>query len=135
MFEIAGVQQEGILFLITDTQIDEHNEKLFVYVNDILNGTYIADLHSKDEKENIINRLTSKAKKESSSSGPASVWSSFLSKVRQNLHCCLCFSPLGTALRERAKRFPALANCTVRSQMKIKKSSKKLNSILFLLSC
>ena len=116
IFDIAGVQQEGVLFLVPDNQITDKNEKLFVYINDILNGSYIPDLHSKDEKDVIINKLTTKAKKEGYSSAPSSVWNYYLSKVRQNLHCCLCFSPLGTTLRTRARRFPALANCTVRSR-------------------
>ena len=34
-------------------------------------------------------------------------------KIKENLHCCLCFSPVGPSLRTRATRFPALSNCTV----------------------
>jgi dynein heavy chain len=113
MFTRAGVKQEGVLFLITDSQITDHNEKLFVYINDLLSQGYVSDLHSKDEREQIIKKLTIKAGKEGYTSGPLSVWQYFLDKVRQNLHCCLCFSPLGTGLRTRARKFPALANCTV----------------------
>ena len=40
-------------------------------------------------------------------------WSWFIDKVRQNLHMTLCFSPVGDALRKRARQFPALVNCTV----------------------
>jgi len=33
--------------------------------------------------------------------------------VRRNLHMSLCFSPVGNAFRDRARKFPALVNCTV----------------------
>lgn len=111
MYNKAGVKQEGVLFLLTDTQIT--NEKFFVYLNDLLSSGNIPDLYNRDEKEAIINSLTNKAKAAGYSAEPASVWKYFISKVRENLHCCLCFSPVGGALRTRARRFPALTNCTV----------------------
>ena len=60
-----------------------------------------------------MNQLTNKAKGAGYSAEPAAVWSYFISKIRENLHCCLCFSPVGEGLRVRARRFPALASCTV----------------------
>ena len=30
----------------------------------------------------------------------------------KNLHMSLCFSPVGDAMRGRARKFPALVNCT-----------------------
>jgi dynein heavy chain len=40
-------------------------------------------------------------------------WSYFIQRVKKNLHMCLCFSPVGESFRSRARRFPALVNCTV----------------------
>lgn len=111
MYNKAGVKQEGVLFLLTDTQIS--NEKFMVYLNDLLSSGNIPDLYTKDEKDAIINSLTNKAKNAGYSTEPAAVWKYFISKIRENLHCCLCFSPVGDALRVRARRFPALASCTV----------------------
>ena len=111
MYNKAGIKQEGVLFLLTDTQIS--SERFFVYLNDLLSSGNIPDLYSKDEKEAIINSMTNKAKGAGYSPEPASVWSYFISKIRENLHCCLCFSPVGDNLRVRARRFPALASCTV----------------------
>ena len=111
MYNKAGVKQEGVLFLLTDTQIS--NERFFVYLNDLLSSGNIPDLYTKDEKEAIINSLTNKAKNAGYSQEPESVWKYFISKIRENLHCCLCFSPVGPSLRVRARRFPAVANCTV----------------------
>jgi dynein heavy chain len=111
MYNKAGIKQEGVMFMLADSQIS--NEKFLVYLNDLLSSGNIPDLYSKDERESIINSLTNKAKAAGYSSEPASVWSYFISKIRENLHCCLCFSPVGNGLRVRARRFPALANCTV----------------------
>jgi dynein heavy chain len=111
MYQKAGLKQEGVLFLLTDTQVS--NEKFFVYLNDLLSSGNIPDLYSKDEKESIINQLTNKAKSAGYSAEPAAVWTYFISKIRENLHCCLCFSPVGENLRIQARRFPALASCTV----------------------
>ena len=36
----------------------------------------------------------------------------FINRVRANLHVILCFSPVGDAFRQRARRFPGIINCT-----------------------
>jgi dynein heavy chain len=35
----------------------------------------------------------------------------FLSRVRANLHVCICMSPIGDAFRTRLRMFPSLVNC------------------------
>jgi len=35
-------------------------------------------------------------------------WNYYLSKLKDNLHLCLCFSPAGDALRNRCRNFPGL---------------------------
>jgi dynein heavy chain len=111
MYSKAGLKMEGVLFLLTDTQII--NEKFMIYLNDMLSSGNIPDLYNRDERDGIINSLTNKAKGAGYSSEPSAVWSYFISKIKENLHCCLCFSPVGPSLRTRATRFPALSNCTV----------------------
>lgn len=113
MFTTAGVKNEGVLFLIGEDQIKDKNERLFMYINDFLSSGYIPNLFSKDEKESMINKLAAKAKKDGYINGVKSVWDYFLYRVRQNLHFCLCFSPMGNCLRARSMRFPSIINCTV----------------------
>jgi dynein heavy chain len=60
MYNKAGVKQEGVLFMLTDTQIV--SEKFLVYINDLLSSGNIPDLFTRDEKESITNSLTNKAK-------------------------------------------------------------------------
>jgi len=35
----------------------------------------------------------------------------FIQRVRNNLHICLCMSPVGDTLRVRCRKFPSLVNC------------------------
>lgn len=39
-------------------------------------------------------------------------WQYFINKVRSLIKIVLCFSPVGSTLRVRARRFPALVTCT-----------------------
>lgn len=39
-------------------------------------------------------------------------WKFFVDRVRKLLKIILCFSPVGPSFRIRARRFPAIINCT-----------------------
>lgn len=39
-------------------------------------------------------------------------WKFFIDRVRKQLKVVLCFSPVGSTLRVRSRKFPALINCT-----------------------
>ena len=39
-------------------------------------------------------------------------WKFFIDRVRRQLKIVLCFSPVGSTLRIRSRKFPALINCT-----------------------
>lgn len=39
-------------------------------------------------------------------------WKFFIDRVRRQLKVVLCFSPVGSVLRVRSRKFPALVNCT-----------------------
>lgn len=39
-------------------------------------------------------------------------WKFFIDRVRRQLKIVLCFSPVGSVLRVRSRKFPALVNCT-----------------------
>ena len=36
----------------------------------------------------------------------------FKKKCKENLHLCLCFSPIGEKFRKRIRTFPSFINCT-----------------------
>lgn len=61
----------------------------------------------------IINAVTSKVKAIGKVPDRGNCWDYFLTQIRKNLHVVLAFSPVGDAFRTRARKFPAIVNCTV----------------------
>lgn len=111
MYQKAGVKGEGVMFLLTDSQIT--NERFLIYINDLLASGDIPDLFAIDEVDAIVNAVTSRVKAEGIVPDRKNCWDYFIGQIRKNLHVCLCFSPVGDGFRNRARRFPALVNCTV----------------------
>jgi len=111
MYNKAGVKGEGVMFLLTDSQIT--NERFLIYINDLLASGDIPDLFQVDEVDAIVNAVTNRVKAEGIVPDRKNCWDYFIGQIRKNLHVCLCFSPVGDGFRNRARRFPALVNCTV----------------------
>merc|ERR1719183_1585063 len=111
MYTKAGVKDEGVMFLFTDSQIT--SERFLVFINDLLASGDIADLYASDEKDAIRNNVRSGCKAAGITDTPENLWAFFITRIRKNLHMSLCFSPVGDAMRNRARKFPALVNCTV----------------------
>jgi len=111
MYKKAGEKDEGVMFLFTDGQIT--NERFLVYINDLLASGDIADLYASDEKDTVRNAVRGGCKMAGISDTPENLWIFFISRIRKNLHMVLAFSPVGDAMRNRAKKFPALVTCTV----------------------
>ncbi|CAE7935627.1 ODA11 [Symbiodinium sp. KB8] len=120
MYMKAGVKDEGVMFLFTDGQIT--NEKFLVFINDLLASGDIADLYAMDEKDAIRNGVRSgckgagiqaawKNEAVSIENHLGGIWQYLISLAGKNLHMSLCFSPVGDAMRGRARKFPALVNC------------------------
>ena len=111
MYNKAGVKGEGVLFLLTDSQIT--NERFLIYLNDLLSSGHIPDLFASDEVDSIVNGVTSMVKQSGLTPDRGNCWNYFMNQIRKNLHVCLCFSPVGDDFRNRSRKFPALVNCTV----------------------
>ena len=111
MYNKAGLKEEGVMFLLTDSQIT--NERFLIYINDLLASGNIPDLFAADEVDNIVNTVTNRVKAAGLVPERKNCWDFFINEIRKNLHVCLCFSPVGDDFRNRAMKFPALVNCTV----------------------
>lgn len=111
MFNKAGVKDEGVMFLLNDSQIA--NERFLIYINDLLASGDVPDLFTVDEVDTIISSVTNKVKDAGIAPDRKNCWDYFIEKIRKNLHVCMCFSPVGDGFRNAAKKFPALVNCTV----------------------
>ena len=111
MYNKAGNKDEGVMFLLTDSQIT--NERFLIYLNDLLASGNIPDLYGPDELDAINNNMMPKLKAAGKEQNATNAWAFFIGIIRRNLHCALCFSPVGDDFRIRASKFPALCNCTV----------------------
>ncbi|XP_050529246.1 dynein beta chain, ciliary-like [Daktulosphaira vitifoliae] len=106
----AGLKNIGIMFLMTDSQVAD--ERFLVLINDMLASGQIPDLFADDEIDNIIQTIGPEVKAAGFPETKENGWIFFINKVRSLLKTVLCFSPVGSTLRVRARRFPALVNCT-----------------------
>ena len=88
------------------------DEKFLVLINDLLASGEIPDLFASDEYENIINGVRNEVKSAGIQDTRENCWSFFIDRVRKQLKVVLCFSPVGTTLRVRSRKFPAIVNCT-----------------------
>ena len=73
------MQGEGIMFLFTDSQIVD--EKMLVYVNDLLSSGEIPDLFAQEDKDEIINAVRSETKALGLVDTAENCWSTFIQKV------------------------------------------------------
>jgi len=111
MYMKSGVKDEGLMFLFTEGQIT--NERFLVFFNDLLSSGEIADLFADEDLDGIVNNIRPAVKSEGIVDSKDNCWKFFIDRVKKNLHMGLCFSPVGESLRGRARKFPALINCTV----------------------
>ncbi|XP_031336595.1 dynein beta chain, ciliary isoform X1 [Photinus pyralis] len=105
----SGLKNVGIMFLMTDAQVP--NEQFLVLINDMLASGEVPDMFSEDEIENIIGGVRNEVKGAGILDTRENCWKFFLDRVRRQLKVVLCFSPVGSTLRVRGRKFPAIVNC------------------------
>jgi len=113
LYLMAGVEDKGVTFLFTDSDIKD--EVFLERINNILTSGEVPALFAKDDRENIINDLRTPFKKDFPRKPDTNdaLWAYFLDRVKKNLHVVLSFSPVGPKFRERARKFPGLiSGCT-----------------------
>ncbi|KAM9845080.1 LOW QUALITY PROTEIN: dynein axonemal heavy chain 11-like [Aulostomus maculatus] len=106
----VGVKNIGTVFLHTDAQIPD--ERFLVLINDMLASGDIPDLFSDEEVEVIVTSIRMELRGLGLVDSRDNCWSFFIERIRRQLKVVLCFSPVGFTLRTRARKFPALVNCT-----------------------
>ncbi|CAN9508871.1 unnamed protein product [Ophioblennius macclurei] len=106
----AGVKNIGTVLLMTDAQVAD--EKFLVLVNDLLASGEIPDLFADDEVESIIGSVRPEVRGSGLMDTRENCWKFFIDRVRRQLKVALCFSPVGSKLRVRGRKFPAVVNCT-----------------------
>ncbi|NXJ94967.1 DYH17 protein, partial [Corythaixoides concolor] len=106
----VAVKNVPTMFLMTDSQVAE--ESFLVLINDFLASGEVPGLFQDDDLENIISAMRPQVKFLGLQDTRENCWKLFIDKVRRQLKVVLCFSPVGSTLRVRARRFPAVVNCT-----------------------
>ncbi|NWU29126.1 DYH17 protein, partial [Dyaphorophyia castanea] len=106
----AAVKSVPTVFLMTDSQVAE--ESFLVVINDFLASGEVQGLFQDTDLETIITAMRPQVKSLGLEDTKENCWKLFIEKVRRQLRVVLCFSPVGSTLRVRARRFPAVVNCT-----------------------
>ncbi|KAM3917468.1 dynein axonemal heavy chain 11-like [Leptodactylus fuscus] len=106
----VGIKNIGTVFLHTDAQIPD--ERFLVLINDMLASGDIPDLFSEEEMDTIISSTRMELRSLGLPDSRENCWQFFIDRIRRQLKVVLCFSPVGFTLRTRARKFPALVNCT-----------------------
>jgi len=114
LYRLTGVKGKGVTFLLTDNEIKD--EGFLESINNVLATGEIGGLFQRDEIDEICSELLPVMKKEFPRRAPTNdaLYEYFISRVRNNLHIALCFSPVSAKFRSRALKFPAVfSGCTM----------------------
>ncbi|KQS52177.1 uncharacterized protein Dere_GG12117, isoform B [Drosophila erecta] len=106
----VGLKNVASVFLISDAQIPD--ESILMLINDLLASGEIPELFNDDQLDTITNGIRNEVKQSGTLDTKENCWRYFVEKVRRLLKVVLCFSPVGQALRVRARKFPAIISRT-----------------------
>ncbi|XP_069552287.1 dynein axonemal heavy chain 11 [Brachyistius frenatus] len=110
LFLKTGVKNQRVVLLLTDAQIPD--ERFLVIINDLLASGEIPELFSEEEIKGIVSDVRAEVRGLGLLDNRENCWRFFTERVQLQLTVVLCLSPVSTALRIRARQFPALVNCT-----------------------
>ncbi|XP_060638089.2 dynein axonemal heavy chain 11 [Anolis sagrei] len=106
----TGAKNVPTVFILTDAQVPD--ERFLVLINDLLASGDVPDLFTDEDMDGIITGIRSEIRGLGLVDSRENCWRFFLDRVRLQLKIILCFSPVGSTLRVRARKFPAIVNCT-----------------------
>lgn len=98
------------VFLLTDAHVLD--ESFLVLINDLLASGDIPDLFNDEDTDKIVSGVRNEVRGLGMVDSRENCWAFFLARVRLQLKVVFCFSPVGPTLRGRARKFPAIVNCT-----------------------
>ena len=105
----AGVENKPLTFLFVDTQII--NEQMLEDINNILNSGDVPNLYKNEDFDTIYNATKQDCLRKGLSPTKMNMFSSYLLRIKQNIHLIIAMSPLGEIFTTRLRMFPSLVNC------------------------
>ena len=102
---------DNSVFLFRDSQIKL--ESFIEDINNLLNNGEVPNLFPAEERGEIL-EMSRKVAKDMGKEGIETsdqLMALFTETVKKKLHVVLCFSPIGSNLRNKIRMFPALVNC------------------------
>lgn len=107
----AGGEGKPTVFLFSDNQLKM--ESFLEDMNNILNTGEVPNIFESDEKALVIDMVRNALLKENpkNDDNTSTLYNTFVSRCKENLHIVFCMSPIGDAFRNRLRMFPALVNC------------------------
>ncbi|GAB0086567.1 Dynein heavy chain [Sergentomyia squamirostris] len=113
-YKAAGLG-DGVTFLFSDSDVVD--EAFLDYLNNLLSSGEIPNLFTKEELNDITNELSTKLLRTHEQKPEYThdqLIEIFTTTAKGNFHLVLCFSPVGTSLREWTIQFPGLmSGCTI----------------------
>jgi len=115
LFERSTTLLPETCFMLTDAEIK--SETFLEAINSLLATGEIPGLLGKEERElypSVVKTIWQKEMKTKEDPPSSEMWKYFLTRVKDNLHTVLAFSPVGSKFRERAQKFPSLfSQCSI----------------------
>lgn len=105
----AGLENKQMVFLFSDTQIK--SESFLEDINNILNSGDVPGIYDPSEQDEIFNCMKPVVQASGLNPTKSNLMSRYCMRVRSNVHCVICMSPIGEIFRARLRQFPALVNC------------------------
>lgn len=107
--DAARADVRNVTFLMTDAEIK--SEDFLEQVNSFLNTGEIGGMLEKADKDTASGEVDKLPEaKQLGELKPAEKWAMTISRVRDNLHLVMAFSPVGEKFRDRFVKFPSVFN-------------------------
>eukprot|EP00930_Biecheleria_cincta_P050644 TRINITY_DN3582_c0_g1_i1.p1 TRINITY_DN3582_c0_g1~~TRINITY_DN3582_c0_g1_i1.p1 ORF type:complete len:2677 (-),score=555.77 TRINITY_DN3582_c0_g1_i1:255-8135(-) len=104
----AGPKGESVTFIFTDAEVKSEN--FLEYMNSLLATGEVAGLFQKDERDAMCGDVRNDFVRECPNleENLLNMYNFLMGRLRDNLHVCLCFSPVNAKFPIRAQKFPAV---------------------------
>jgi len=121
-FKFASIHRDAVFMIIREStclqrqfrdgvRATQVEESMLEDINSILNSGEIPNLFPQDELDKICSDMIPVCDALGVPASRDNCVATFVQRVWDKLHICLCMSPVGDALRVRCRQFPSLVNC------------------------